>query len=199
MLSFLYEKQYETPTDVNLWTFHAQVAAIADKYFIEPLQHYAEHRFNQETEKSDSLSGFADAVAAAYDSDNQQMINTVVDFTLTNHKRLFSKKNGPVGFREALRDIPEYAARIAEVMAEQLAAKDKDLNSGVRISKKTLKETTWYRCPDDYCEDDEVIFSVPTKLARDRSFISCPCDCEKGRDRSVRWWGKHKIASPYSS
>jgi hypothetical protein len=198
MLSFLYEKQYQAPADVNLWTFHAQVAAIADKYFIEPLQHFAEHSFKQETEKSESSSGFAEAVTAAYDCGNQQMINTVVDFTKANHKRLFSKKNELPGFREALHDIPEYAATTAEVLAEQLAAKDKELNSGVRISKKTLKETTWYRCPDYNCKDEEVVFSVPTKLVRDR-FISCPFDCEKGSDRTSRWWAKYKVASPYSS
>lgn len=198
MLLFLYEKRYDPPEGVNPWEFHANVAAIADKYFIQPLQHYTERKFNEQTERAETLNGFTDAIAAAYDSGNKHMIDTVIQFTKANSKRLFSGKNGPVGYREILHEIPEYAASTAEVLAEQLAAKDKELASGVRISKKELKEHTWFRCPDQSCDDDDVVFAVPAKFARD-SYLSCPMDCDMGRERSSRWWNKYKIASPYSS
>lgn len=195
MLSFLYEKEYEPPADVNPLAFHAHVAAIADKYFIQPLQRYTEYKFNEETKKSESLNAFPDAIVAAYESENEHMIKTVIEVTKSNHHRLFSKVSEPDGFREVLREIPEYAVAAAEALAEELRAADKELSAGVRIPKKKLNEMTWYRCPDYACEDDNVVFAVPTRLRN--QYISCPFKCEKGYDRNSRFWAKHKTTSPF--
>lgn len=197
MLSFLYENNYEAPADVNRGAFHARVAAMADKYFIEALQQCAERNFNEEAGKPESFDAFPDAITAAYESGNEHMTKTVVEFTKGNHQRLFSKRTAPAGFRELLLEIPEYAAAVAEGLAEELRAADKELSSGVRVPKKTLRETTWFRCPDYACQDDNVVFSVPTRLVRNQH-ISCPFKCEKGYDRSSRWWAKYKTANPFS-
>ena len=196
MLQFLYDADYDTASEFNPLVFHVYVAIIADKYFIKPLQDCAERKFDHEFKVSTTASKFPDAVVAVYDSGNEHMKRTVVGVTKSNYQPLFLK-TGSTTFKQLLLELPEYAAATAEALAEELATVDQELTAGVRISEKTLSDTTWYACPDADCRYKDAIFSVPTRLVCTRR-ISCPFGCTYSFERDSKWWAKHKIASPYS-
>jgi hypothetical protein len=197
MLAFLYEAEYEPPPDINQWAFHAHIAAIADKYFIEPLEKYAENKFDHYHKNATALSEFPDAIVAAYDTENKSLRSMVIGVVKSNHPCLFSKRSECSAFKQVLRETPDFAAAVAEALAEQLGAASEKLSSGVVVSKKTMNSMKWYQCPSYACRDENTVFSLPARL-RYSPCISCPLGCSDAHDRKSNWWAKYEVDNPLS-
>ena len=193
MLTFLYESEYDPPKDTNPWAFHAQVAAIADKYFIKPLQDLADYKFVKCAEEGPPVNHFSDTIAAVYDVGSDHLKEVLVNnITNSSPKRLLAKFKS---FKQDLREVPDFAADVAEGLAEELGVLKQDVAEGLLIPNGTMSHLKWYRCPKATCWDNDVVFCI-NRTAYSYALISCPYGCS--RDRSVGWWQKHAVEFPFA-
>jgi hypothetical protein len=125
MLSFLYGSGYETPMHYNRWLFHADVATLADKYFISPLQNYADFICGKQFDEFPSFSHFADAISVAYDTGNEILKELLIAVATSRYQVLFAE---PVNakLQQVLQETPEFGVDVAEHLEKKLAAAERE-------------------------------------------------------------------------
>ncbi|RYP78958.1 hypothetical protein DL770_006798 [Monosporascus sp. CRB-9-2] len=135
MLRFMYHFDYNNIHGASTMVFNAQVYSLADKYIIPTLKDQAREKFRTAISTGWAMDDFPLAIAEVYNStpeSDRGLRDPTVEIARTN----INKLRGNELFRDALKEIPTFAAEMVISVSENMKG---------QTTQKTQKT---YECPN---------------------------------------------------
>ena len=165
--------------DTSPMVFDIRVYALADKYFVPPLQTFARSNFEKRLARewaTPTLAGSIDEIYG-FEAPRLEDLRRTVLQTVTEHTELLSQEQTYPHFHTVLNKITEFAADISKALAS-------DSGSHFRAN------LVCYACPNAQCVSSNFGFAVD-KSALVGWLFDCPRGCYGPKPKF--WWEKYEV------
>lgn len=180
LLMYLYTGDYSDvvlESDLRSSTvFNVQVFALAEKFFVKPLQHAASYKFNAIANSYDEEK-FGDAIEewARSTMDVDKILgNMILNIIIDNRTSIFKPGQAFARVKELIGQIPWLAAQTAQMFSLYM-----DIHKSKGI----------YRCPNGKCKQCFMADMVPGK----QFHVSC-LNCGKEARMNATNWERHRVS-----